>query len=128
MSADDKEREHFREQAVTFSPEEYSINSDEPLVPQFDQFYGPLRNYVKMVARGYHKLFMLDARGGLGKTYNVKDVLSDELEPDEWTHCRGFTTPLELYKTLYLARRKGHILFLDDMSGIRSAKKAARLS
>jgi len=36
-------------------PEEYSINSDEPLVPQFDQFYGPLRNYVRMVSRGYHK-------------------------------------------------------------------------
>jgi hypothetical protein len=114
----------LREKVSSFSPEEYAVNCDGTVSPDFNRFYGPLRNYVKMVARGYHRLFMLDARGGLGKTYNVKDVLSKELPQDKFTHCRGFTTPLELYKTLYLARRGGHILFLDDMSGIRSAKKA----
>jgi hypothetical protein len=89
-----------------------------------DQFYGALRNYVKMVIGDYHRLFMLDAAGGLGKTYNVTEVLDEELEPHQWTHQRGFTTPVELYKTLWQAQDSGHVLFLDDMSGIRSNQKA----
>jgi hypothetical protein len=108
----------------SFAPNGYEYDDPAKNPPNLDRFYGPLRNYVKMVTGGYHRLFMLDAYGGLGKTYNVKEVLQEELEPDQWTHQRGFTTPVELYKTLYQAQHGDQVLFLDDMSGIRNKQKA----
>ncbi len=108
----------------SFSSDGYEYEDAEDNPPNLDRFYGSLRNYVKMVTGDYHRLFMLDASGGLGKTYNVKDVLRKELSNDEWTHQRGFTTPVELYKTLWKAQDSDHVLFLDDMSGIRNKQKA----
>jgi hypothetical protein len=90
-----------------------------------DRFYGNLRNYVRMVTGGYSNLLMLDARGGLGKTHNVIETLESEYEDDDmWVHQKGFTTPLELYKTLWKARFADGTLFLDDMSGVTNNTKA----
>ncbi len=124
MKAQETEREEMIESSESFSPDGYEYDNPSENPPALDQFYGPLRNYVKMVTGGYHRLFMLDASGGLGKTYNVKHVLKEELEPTEWTHQKGFTTPVELYKTLWKAQDDGHVLFLDDMSGLRNNQKA----
>jgi hypothetical protein len=89
-----------------------------------DRFYGNLRNYVKMVTGGYSNLLMLDARGGLGKTHNVRETLSEEVHDDHWLHQNGYTTPIELYKTLWKARHETAVLFLDDMSGVTRSTKA----
>jgi hypothetical protein len=89
-----------------------------------DRFYGNLRNYIKMTVDGYTNLLMLDAKGGLGKTHNVVETLREECEDNEWYHKKGFTTPLELYKTLWTARGSNTVLFLDDMSGVSSNTKA----
>lgn len=93
--------------------------------PALDRFYGNLRNYVRMVTGGYTNLLMLDAKGGLGKTHNVLETLREEYDDDRmWVHQKGFTTPLELYKTLWQARFEDGTLFLDDMSGVTSNSKA----
>jgi len=92
--------------------------------PDLERFYGNLKNYVRMVTQGYSNLLMLDAKGGLGKTHQVRETLSAERSDDMWVHQKGFTTPLELYKILWQARRDGCVLFLDDMSGITSNTKA----
>jgi len=92
--------------------------------PELDQYYDTLKNYVRMVTRGYSNMLVLDAEGGLGKTHTVCDVLSSEQGPDEWMHRVGYTTPVELYKTLWQARGSDDVLFLDDMSGITSSTKA----
>lgn len=93
--------------------------------PNLDRFYGNLRNYVRMVCDGYSNLLLLDAKGGLGKTHNVLETLREELNTrDQFVHQKGFTTPIELYKTLWKARESGTVLFLDDMSGVTSNSKA----
>jgi hypothetical protein len=92
--------------------------------PDLEQYYGNLRNYVRMTTRGYSNLLMLDARGGLGKTHHVREVLSEERERRLWHHQKGFSTPIELYKILWKARGPNKVLFLDDMSGITSNTKA----
>jgi hypothetical protein len=90
-----------------------------------DRFYGNLRNYVRMVTSGYSNLLMLDAKGGLGKSYNVLETLENESDKEtNYVHQKGFTTPIELYKTLWEARGDGTVLFLDDMSGVTSNTKA----
>lgn len=98
---------------------------EEPtLEVDIDRFYGNLHSYVEMVTDGYSNLLMLDAKGGLGKTHNVKKVLKERLNEDRYIHQKGFTTPLELYKTLWKARHDGMVLFLDDMSGVTNNTKA----
>jgi len=100
------------------------MDDDSADEPQLDEFYGNLNNYVRMVTGGYSNLLMLDAKGGLGKTHNVTETLSEELDSSSWYHQKGFTTPIELFKTLWKAREAGSVLFLDDMSGITSNSKA----
>lgn len=102
--------------------------SEQPVTapdPNLDRFYGNLRNYVRMVTSGYSNLLMLDAKGGLGKSYNVLETLENESDEDSpYVHQKGFTTPIELYKTLWKARGDGTVLFLDDMSGVTNNTKA----
>lgn len=100
--------------------------SEKMLEPNLEPFYGNLKNYVRMVTQGYSNLLLLDARGGLGKTHNVLETLSDECVGSElsFVHQKGFTTPIELYKSLYEAREDDTILFLDDMSGVTGNQKA----
>jgi hypothetical protein len=92
--------------------------------PDLERFYGNLRDYVRMVTGGYSNLLMLDAKGGLGKTHNVLKVLQEERDDSEWVHQKGFTTPIEMYKTLWQARSEDTVLFLDDMSGVTNNTKA----
>lgn len=120
----EKVENYVLERAETFNPDDFDFDDPDEQPPDLDRFYGPLRNYIKMVIEGHSNLLMLDAKGGLGKTHNVCDELSDHLSADQWTHLRGFTTPVELFTTLWKARRRDHILFLDDMSGVTSNRKA----
>lgn len=124
MSVRERERQDIAERAQSFNPDSYDFDDPEENPPRLDRYYGSLENYVKMVIGDYSNLLMLDAKGGLGKTHNVMRVLSEELDDSEFTHLKGFTTPVELFKTLWKAQDSGHVLFLDDMSGLTNSKKA----
>lgn len=119
-----KVREQVEEKSENFSPDDFEYEDPEEHPPELDKFYGSLENFVEMLIGGYSNMLMLDAPGGLGKTYNVKKVLKENLPDEKWTHARGFTTPIELFKTLYQSQDNGHILFLDDMSGLTNNQKA----
>ena len=125
MSVQERAREEMRQKSATFDPNDYHYDDPKANPPDLDRFYSSLESYTKMVTGGYTKLFMLDARGGLGKTYNVKRICKEELDdPSKFQHMAGFTTPLELYKTLWKAQHEDTVLFLDDVSGITKATKA----
>jgi len=107
MSVQERAREEMRQKSATFDPNDYHYDDPEANPPDLDRFYSSLESYTKMVTGGYTKLFMLDARGGLGKTYNVKRICKEELDdPSKFQHMAGFTTPLELYKTLWKAQHE----------------------
>jgi hypothetical protein len=93
--------------------------------PELDWAYGTLERLVRMVANGYEDFLMLDAKGGLGKSHNIKRVLREELDESDWDYQCGYTTPLELYKTLY--RGRSNVIFLDDMSGITRNDKCVNM-
>ena len=117
----------LEERSDRFDPTAFDFDDPNESPPDLDPFYRSLENYVRMVTGGYSNLLVLDAAGGLGKTYNIKRVLRNEKAEDEWTHTKGFTTPIELFKTLYMAQEEDHILFLDDISGISKNQKALDL-
>lgn len=115
----------MRQTSATFDPSDYTYDDPIQQPPDLDRFYNSLEKYTKMVTRGYTKLFMLDAKGGLGKTFNIKRICKEELDDAaQFHHMQGFTTPLELYKTLWKAQQEGTVLFLDDVSGITKKTKA----
>lgn len=136
----DSEREAFQELVDRADSFESSDSPEEDTAPSPDLewAYGPLKNGVKSVVRGYSKLLMLDAAGGLGKTHQIKGVLRDELGPEGqdtgsysqdtfgWLYKAGYTTPLALYESLWEARH-GDVLFLDDMSGITTNDKCVEM-
>lgn len=124
MKVQEREKEKLAERASSFDPDSYSYEDADENPADLERFYGSLKDYVRMVAGGYADFLMLDAKGGLGKTHTVKQVLKEQLPSDMWTHEKGFTTPVELYKTLYKSQYENHVLFLDDMSGIRNKQKA----
>lgn len=97
--------------------------SENDLEPDLDWAYESLENLVRMVTRDYEDLVILSAKGGIGKTYNVKKYLREELgdRGDEWMYKTGYSTPLSFYKLLYRGRDK--VLFLDDMSGVSKNDK-----
>jgi len=118
--------EQLQDKSDNYSSSESVIQaSEDDLEPELGWAYEPLRNLVKMVTGGYERFVMLEADGGIGKTYNVKKTLNQEIDRNEWTYQSGYTTPLELYKTLYKNRRK--IIFFDDMSGITKKNKCVNL-
>lgn len=124
MSVRQRERQDLEERSATFDPNDFDFENPNKHPADLDPFYGSLRNYVRMVSGGYSTLFMIDARGGLGKTHTVSETLDEEVSPRNWSHLKGFTTPIELYKTLFMAQGEDHILFLDDMSGVTGNQKA----
>lgn len=123
----------MEERSDEWDAEEADVEPEDagPGEPDLEWAYGTLKRLVRMVADDYTKLLMLDAPGGIGKTYNIKRVLdecaeSDDVDMEGYFHQAGFTTPVELFKSLYKARH-GAVIFLDDMSGITSNTKAVNM-
>lgn len=119
-------RQTLEERADEWSPEG---ESDGPGEPDLEWAYGTLQRLTRMVAGGYTNILLLDAPGGLGKTYNVCKVLNEQADEGVirgFSHQSGFTTPVELYKSLHDARH-GDVLFLDDMSGIAGSTKSVNM-
>lgn len=92
-------------------------SEEDPPEPDTDEYYGHLRDYVRMVARGEKNALMLDAPPGIGKTFQIMDTLDEELDSDEYVKHSGYCTPVELYHLLHEAR-EGKVVFLDDIEGL----------
>lgn len=105
---------------VEFNPAFYDFKNASENPPKIDHFYEKLEMNVDMLLKGIGNLVIIEASGGLGKTYNVKRILNENLSPDQYTVKSGKTTPLALYKILWQTQDKGHVLFLDDISGLTS--------
>jgi hypothetical protein len=76
--------------------------------------------FVTKVLRGTHKNAILQGPPGLGKSYVVQQALIAQglVEGDDYQIIKGHLRPMELFKLLYLYRRKGQIVVLDDCDDI----------
>jgi len=62
---------------------------------------------------------------GVGKTYNIMERLENSERP--YTKASGHSSPLWLYKHLYLNRHEGNILVLDDIDSVMNNNIALNL-
>jgi len=90
-----------------------------------ESYFKPIKEFVKMVAKGHSNALVLLSDGGLGKTYTVLQTLKEEglKEGKDFVLITTFATPLELYNMLF-NYRDGKILVLDDLEGILTDRKS----
>lgn len=89
--------------------------------PDLDWAYEDLRDEVRMVCRDYSNLLLVEAKGGIGKTYNITETLQEEREAgyiENFQSITGKITPLELYKKMFRVSGPNDILFLDDVRSV----------
>lgn len=103
---------------LRFDPDRYSFEDYIENPPNVEPYYEKLEMNVDMLLQGIGNLVVIEASGGLGKSYNIKRILAHNLPNKQWTVKSGKTTPLALYQTLYMCQDRGHVLFLDDISGL----------
>jgi Cdc6-like AAA superfamily ATPase len=113
---------------TTASPQQYSSILDNPvftpaLKQQIDQVqtYQTLtESFVSKVIRGVHKNAILQGPPGLGKSHVVQTALinAKKTEGKDFVIVKGHITPLQLFGTLYMFRRPGQVVVLDDCDDI----------
>jgi len=76
--------------------------------------------FVAKVLRGTHKNAILQGPPGLGKSFVVAQALeaAGKTEGEDYKIVKGHVTPLQLFTLLYLYRRKGQVLVLDDCDDV----------
>jgi hypothetical protein len=111
------------EQSVDFT----EILSDPVFTPALkdqiasvQQFQAVTEDFVRSVVSGIHPNAILQGPPGLGKSYVVSQALksADKIEGEDYIIIKGHVTPLQLYATLYMFRRKGQVVVLDDCDDI----------
>lgn len=101
----EQSEEVISEYTNSFRPETPTIDTDK---------YQLIRDYLKAVSLGVIDAFMITSRAGLGKTRITLETLKSE--GIQFYYVSGYTTPLELYKTLY--RHKDELIVFDDIEGL----------
>lgn len=76
-----------------------------------------LSDLTNMVVHDMTPSMIVSGQGGLGKTYSVLQCVEEAgLEPLEWVHFKGYSTPRGLYNTLY--DNNGKLIIFDDCDSI----------
>ncbi len=78
------------------------------------------REFLKDVVSGAHRSAIIYGPPGMGKTHTVVDALVSAglKENTDYVIARSHTTPGMLYVLLYLMRKAGKYVILDDCDGI----------
>ena len=85
-----------------------------------DLVFKKMQKYVKMVIKGINPSVILCGAPGVGKTYNVKQLLKANGYHEGHNLCtiKGKCTPRVLYTTLMDYKEKGCIVLIDDADGL----------
>jgi hypothetical protein len=116
----------------TVTVDDGADNLPERAVPNVEKYFSTMKTYVRMAARKEQNAVIVKGRPGIAKSYEVEQVLQDETTNDEspcweYTFKQGYVSPMSLYEALYEAQADGHVLVLDDASGIADNDTAAAL-
>ncbi len=108
-------------------PIDYVVPMEEKIISSIDDCFREMKDFVKMVVKGYSNALVLLSDGGLGKSYQVLRTLEEEglKEGEDYKYICAFSTPLELYHMLY--ENKNRLIVFDDVEGLLENRKAISL-
>ena len=93
---------------------------------EVQSFYKFFNHYVRAIAKGHHDALMINAKHGIGKSYQIQKTLTNELGADGYKTQSGYCPPFQFYKKLWEVEDDPdqEVLFLDDIEGLINNKKA----
>lgn len=118
--------EQHVEQELADELRKYAEDKDDG-IEDIDKHYKHLRSLIRLVGDpeiGQQSL-ILNAPPGLGKTHQIKTTLATYFDVENVQYCSGFSSPLELYETLY--HNRDNIIVLDDIEGVASNQRAVSI-
>lgn len=89
-----------------------------------ENYFKPVKEFVRMVIKGHSDALVLLSDGGLGKSYQVLKTLEEEglKQGKGYEYICVFSTPLELYHMLYANQNK--LIVFDDVEGLLEDRKS----
>ena len=123
---------HNATTTTTESTTSESDNLPARAKPDVEEYFDTLKTYTRMAARGEQNGVLVKARAGIGKSFQIEEVLKNEVERED-SHCwdysikAGYVSPMALYETLYEQQAEGNVLVLDDVEGVASSDTAASI-
>lgn len=89
-------------------------------IQSVQEFQQLTEDFVTNVVKGIHPNAILQGPPGLGKSYAVTQALkrAGKVENEDYIVIKGHITPMQLYATLYMYRRHGQVVVLDDCDDI----------
>jgi len=93
---------------------------------EVQNFYKFFNHYVRAIANDHHDALMINAKHGIGKSYQIQKTLTNELGADGYKTQSGYCPPFQFYKKLWEVESdpEQEVLFLDDIEGLINNKKA----
>jgi len=93
---------------------------------EVQSYYKFFNHYVRAIAKGYHDALMINAKHGIGKSYQIQKTLTNELGAEGYKTQSGYCPPFQFYKKLWEVESDPNqdVLFLDDIEGLINNKKA----
>lgn len=93
---------------------------------EVQQYYQHFNEYARAVAQGHHHAMMVNAPPGIGKTYQLTNVvLPEEVGTEGFDIQSGYSPPFQFYKKLWeIEQSEAEVLVLDDIEGLINNKKA----
>jgi hypothetical protein len=84
------------------------------------QYNDDAQEFLRDVVAGAHRAAIIYGPPGMGKTHAIVEALNAAglKENDDFVVARSHTTPGMLYVLLYLMRKRGKYVVLDDCDGI----------
>lgn len=99
-------------------PQAVKINLNEKDSSEVAEKFEDMRSLTEVVVKGFRPSLIITGNAGIGKTYEVTDVLSKNylIQGRDYAFVKGKSSPYGLYVTLFLNRDK--IVVFDDCDAI----------
>jgi hypothetical protein len=102
------------------------VRSDSEVLGDLNERFTMLRKLTQAAIEQNIRALVVTGAPGVGKTYNVEDVLSSS-EENKFEIVKGSLSAVNLYKLGWDYRRPGNVIVLDDADSIFTDEEALNL-
>jgi len=103
-----------------------AVDVEPPSVKyEIESLYYHLSHFVRSVAEGYQRSMVIEAPHGVGKSYQIEKILTDDVGSRGYIKLAGHSSPLALYQKLQ--DNKDKVVFLDDCSAVLKDRQSMEI-
>ena len=105
--------------------EEYNKTINIEVNLELEEFYKPITRAVDKICQGYSSLAFIKGRGGIGKSFNIRQRLLKNVGPEEYIEVCGEVTEAYLYRLIF--ENNGKIIWFKDVVKLLSGLSSINL-